>query len=191
VREIDDRAKRILVEPAPAGRVPKFEGESAPLHDHLVEEMRAVYLDDDVPAYLDTAAKAYLVEGRAEFKALGLDRESSILVDGRVYLFPWAGTRKLDTMRLALRYCDLQAEQGRIAVSVAAPDGLEPVFDAIKQLGKNSPPADALALMSETLRSAKYDYLLPEDLLRFQFANDRLDFGVLGDMSQKLTARAD
>jgi ATP-dependent helicase Lhr and Lhr-like helicase len=153
--------------------------------------MRAVYLDDDVPAYLDTAAKAYLVEGRAEFKALGLDRESSILVDGRVYLFPWAGTRKLDTMRLALRYCDLQAEQGRIAVSVAAPDGLEPVFDAIKQLGKNSPPADALALMSETLRSAKYDYLLPEDLLRFQFANDRLDFGVLGDMSQKLTARAD
>lgn len=175
VNVVDDVAKRITVEPAPAGRVPKFEGDAAPLHDMLVEEMRAVYLDTDVPVYLDAAAKKHLAEGRTEFQALGLDRNYFVARDDRVYLFPWVGTQKLDTLRLSLRYCGLSAEQRRIGIRVTAPDGAEPVLAVIQQLAKSSPPIDALALLSENLRSAKYDYLLPDDLLRLAFAQDRLD----------------
>ncbi len=41
---VDDRAKVVMVKPAPAGRVPIFPaGEGAPLHDRLVDEMRAIY----------------------------------------------------------------------------------------------------------------------------------------------------
>jgi ATP-dependent Lhr-like helicase len=177
VKQIDDLAKRILVEPSPAGRVPKFMGEAAPLSDKLGEEIRAVYLSTDIPNYLDKAAKAHLAEGRAEFLSLGLDQRSCIPIDGRMYIFPWAGTRKLDTLRLALRYCGLQVEQGRIALSTAIPEGPEPVFDIIRQLSRTPPPAEALALMSETLRSAKYDNLLPDDLLRLAFASEKLDLG--------------
>lgn len=186
VREVDDRAKRILVEPAPAGRVPKFEGEAAPLHDRLVEEMRSVYLGDDVPAYLDSTSKNYLAEGRAEFRRLLLDRQSHVAIDGRLYLFPWVGTRKLDTLRLSLRYCGLQAEQGRIALSVTAPHGIQRALDTIRQIGDSAPPAAAIAHLSENLRSEKYDYLLPEDLLRFAFANDRLDSSSTMDICRKL-----
>ncbi len=175
VREVDDRAKKILVEPAPAGRVPKFEGEAAPINNRLAEEMRSVYLDDDVPVYLDAAARIYLAEGRTAFRELGLDRQSCVAIDGRTYVFPWVGTRTMDTLRLFLRYCGLPMEQGRIALSVAAKDAHERAMDAFRQLSTTSPPTDALALLSETLRAAKYDYLLPDDLLRAAFANDRLD----------------
>ena len=189
VKEVDDRNRKVLVEPAPAGRVPKFEGEAAPLHDRLVQEMRNVYLDTEIPVYLDSAAKAYLEQGRIAFREFGLDKQSCIAVDGRVYLFPWAGTRKLDSLRLCLRYCGLQVEQGRIALSVSAQEGERPVLDALKKLEEAPPPADGVVLLSETLRSAKYDYLLPDDLLRFAFINDRLDIAAARNLSKNLVAR--
>jgi ATP-dependent Lhr-like helicase len=190
VKQVDDLAKRILVEPSPAGRVPKFKGEAAPLSDKLAEEMRAVYLSTDIPEYLDKAAKTHLAEGRAEFMSLGLDQRFCISSDGRMYIFPWSGTQKLDTLRLALRYCGLQVDQGRIALSTPIPDGPEPVFEIIRQLSRTAPPGEALALMSETLRSAKYDNLLPDDLLRLAFANDKLDLDLLVDICVRLTEGA-
>jgi len=178
VREIDDKSKRVLVDPAPAGRVPKFDGEAAPLHDELLAEMRKVYLSSDEPAFLNAAAKDYLAEGRNEFRSLELDKRSTALLNQRIHLLPWVGTQKLDTLRLALRYCGLQVEQSRIAVSVAADSGTI-LQGALQQLAVSAPSPDALALMSETLRSAKYDYLLSDELLRFQFSKNRLDFEAL------------
>jgi hypothetical protein len=99
-----------------------------------------------------------------------------------LYLFPWAGTHKLDTLRLALRYCGLQAEQGRIAVSSPIVDGLGSIFQIMKQLSRSAPPAAALALLSTNLRTAKYDNLLPDDLLREAFAHERLDSEGLMEM---------
>ena len=189
VKEIDDTAKRIFVEPAPAGRIPKFEGEAAALHDRLVEEMRNVYIDTDIPIYLDGPAKERLAEGRAEFKALGLEQSDFVATADRVYLFPWAGTEKLDTLRLSLRYCGLRAEQGRIALSVAAPNGPKSVLEAIRRLSEAAPSIDAIALMSDTLRSAKYDYLLPDELLRIAFANDRLDLASAMQICRQLSAQ--
>jgi ATP-dependent Lhr-like helicase len=191
VQEIDDTAKRILVEPAPAGRVPKFEGEAAPLNDKLTEEMRAVYLSSDEPPYLDKTAKRHLAEGRQEFFALGLDTKHWAAIDGRLYLFPWVGSHKLDTLRLALRYCGLQSEQGRIAVSSPILEGLDPLFQIIRQLSRSAPPADALALLSANLRTAKYDNFLPVDLLREAFARERLDLEALMDVCGLLATEMD
>jgi ATP-dependent Lhr-like helicase len=186
VKQVDDLAKRILVEPSPAGRVPKFLGEAAPLSDRLAQEMRAVYTDTDVPPFLDSVAKAHLVEARSEFAALGMEWDPCVSIDGRMYIFPWVGTEKLDALRLALRYCGLQVEQGRIALSTGIPDGPGTVLEVIRQLSRSTPPSEALALMSETLRSAKYDNLLPDDLLRLAFINDKLDLDALADICRRL-----
>lgn len=186
VREVDDRAKKILVDPAPAGKVPKFDGEAAPLHDRLAAEIRSVYLDDDVPVYLDAAARTYLEEGRAAFRAFSLDKQSQLARDGRIYLFPWCGTRKLDTLRLCLRYCGFQVEQGRIALSLASKDGPDRLAAALHQLSAAPAPSDGIALLSETLRVAKYDYLLTDELLRAAFARDRVELSAISDLCRKV-----
>ena len=175
VASVDDTAKRVLVEPAPAGRLPLFEGEAAALSDELLQEMRKVFLADDIPVYLDATAKSCLAEGRAAFRRLGLDRSCAVLADGRTHLFPWVGTRKLDTLRLALRYCGFKVEQGRIALSIATKPEPPSLAAAISELAASFPPPQALAMMSEKLRNAKYDYLLPDSLLRTTFAQDVLD----------------
>ena len=71
-------------------------------------------------------------------------------------------------------------------MSTPIPDGPQPVFEIIQQLSRTAPPGEALALMSETLRSAKYDNLLPDDLLRLAFTNDKLNFDLLADICAKL-----
>lgn len=187
VQQVDDTAKCIFVEKAPAGRVPKFQGDPAPLHDRLAQEMRAVYLDNDVPIYLDSTAKAQLAEGRTEFRSLGLDRRDWALQGGRLYIFPWVGTNLLDTLRLALRYCGFVVDQNRISITIAIPGGPSPIQDAIRQLGRAAPPAEALALLSATLRLAKYDNLLPDDLLREAFAHNQLDLAALMALCRKLS----
>lgn len=189
VKEIDDRAKRVLVEPAPAGRVPQFEGDAAiPVHDRLLQEMHSVYLDTDVPVYLDAQAKAHLEEGRAEFRALALASQPFVVQDDDVYLFPWVGTEKLDTLRLCLRYCGLQVDQRRIGLRVSSDGGPAAVLEAVRQLSQSMPPIDAIALLSDKLRSAKYDYLLSDDLLRTAFARDKLDWAGTMELCRSLIA---
>ena len=172
VREVDEHTKKILVEPAPAGRVPRFEGEAAPLHDRLVEEIYAVYRDDEVPVYLDPVAKRHLAEGRAAFHELALNEHPLVEWDGRTYLFPWKGTRKLDTLRLALRSRECICDQSRVAISVA--DRASAVERVVEQLERTPPSAEELASLAETLQTEKYDRFLSEELLRRSFAVSRI-----------------
>jgi ATP-dependent Lhr-like helicase len=181
VREVDDRAKRIIVEPAPSGRVPKFEGEAAPIHDRLAAEILSVYRDTDVPEYLDTTAQRHLAEGRQSFHELKLSDRSIIEWNGRSHVFPWAGTRKLDTLRLALRYNNCVCDQGRIAISVSNKSPKE--LGAILQSLKDHPPAPKdLAGLAETLIVEKFDRYLTADLLREAFIANRIEAAMLPHM---------
>jgi len=162
-----------------------FEGDAAPLHDLIVEEMQRVYLDSEEPAYLDTTAKRHLAEGRAAFRELGLDQRSWVVSDSEVYLFPWKGTRLLDALRLALRRWRLDVATHRCCVVVDTTD-LERVFAALRDLVVSSPNPQILAAMDDNLRSAKYDYLLPDDLLRKAVIANRLDLTTLASTCQDI-----
>jgi ATP-dependent Lhr-like helicase len=174
VKNVDDRARRVSVEPAPAGRVPRFEGERAPLHDLIVEEMHRAYLESDEPVYLNATARQHLLEGRAAFRELGLDQRSWISTGAEVYLFPWKGTHLLDALRLALRRWRMDVTTHRWCVVVDTAD-VERVFSALNDLVQSPPNPQILAAMDDNLRLAKYDYLLPEELLRRAAIANRLD----------------
>ena len=178
VLKIDDRARKAFVEPAPAGRIPKFEGEAAPLHDQLVAEILEVYRDSDVPAYLDPASRQCLSEGREEFNGLGLSKSAVIEDGGRIHLFPWLGTAKLDTLRLALRYAGLTVEHSRIHVSVSNVE-ISRVMEVLRTLAQTQPPAKALTYLADNLRDDKFDGYLPDDLVREAFIHDRLQLDSL------------
>jgi ATP-dependent Lhr-like helicase len=187
VCEVDDRGKRIMVEPAPSGRVPKFEGEAAPIHDRLAQEIFSVYRDNDVPMYLDLTAQRHLEEGRQAFRDLGLVDRSIIDWNGRAHAFPWLGTRKLDTLRLALRYTNCICDQGRIAISVSNKSATE-LTNIVKSIESRPPSADELAVLAETLLFQKFDRYLNADLLRQGFMANRIEAEALPSISQHLLA---
>ena len=71
--------------------MPKFEmllGEE--VHTRLVQEMKAIYEDADVPEFLDAAAKELLAQGRDAYRVNlrhGVSRVRSVSVIGSASFF--------------------------------------------------------------------------------------------------------
>ena len=99
---INDDARAIEVTPTRAALPPTFGGGGGDIHDRIVATIQDVLKGTDVPVYLDGAAKGLLDEARSAFFELGLDRSAVLAVGKDVCLLPWVGTRKLETLALAL-----------------------------------------------------------------------------------------
>jgi hypothetical protein len=165
VESVDDRAKVLVVAPHRAGKLPKFDPPTGePVHPRLSEEMRHVLGSEDVPSYLDPAARAFLQEGRAAYRRLGLDRSCAIAAGRDTVLATWAGTAANDILVILLRSAGLECEADDVALEIAdcSPDELRKLLSSITEI----PSTEALASFVENLRGAKYDQFVDDDLLR-------------------------
>ena len=109
VIEVAEREKLISVEPSTAGAPPSFFGGDGDLDDRVVRAMFDLYRSEAVPPFLDQTARVLLAEGRAAFARHRLAETALIADDGGLWLFPWVGTIRLNTLMLALRAAGLDA----------------------------------------------------------------------------------
>lgn len=174
VASVDDRAKVLEVVPHPAGRLPKFErlyGE--PLHDRLAGETREVYLADDIPSFVDENAAHLLSEGRRAFAELDLAQRSLIPAGRDCHVLTWRGTILNGCLAIALSATGLGCEPHDLGVTVA--DCSAAQLRAVLQRLRPLPSAEELSGFVENLSTAKYDELVPEDLLRRLWARANAD----------------
>lgn len=176
VRSVDEKAHLIAVELHRGGAIPSFErGSVEPIHDRLAAEMLAVYLDDAVPVWLDPAAAELLREGRAAFRRHGADG-ARILRHGReTHLLTWRGTRLNGVLAASLARPGLRCEAHDLGVSVAAErrgedDDAPDLTADLEALSSEPPDARALAARLGGLVTAKFDHLVPEEILREMWA---------------------
>lgn len=174
ILEVRDREKIIDVTPSHAGTPPPFASGGGDLDDGVVSEMRAVYEADDVPRYLEETARRLLEEGRATYRRYALRDRGVVEIDGDTFLFPWVGSRALETLLLALRGAGLDASMRGVIIEVTGA-GEASVQEVLRRLA-NEPPPDAVVLAAkvETLLREKYDPFLTRELLAFGFAKDRI-----------------
>ena len=170
VEAVDDRAKVLTVVPHRSGKLPLFDpvvGEA--VHRRLSEEMRAVLAADDVPSFLDPAAKAFLAEGRAAFRRLCMDRRCAIPSGRDTLLATWAGTAVNDVIAILIRSAglDVQADDVALTIAECTPEDLRNLIGSLLEL----PSTEDLAGFVENLRGAKYDAFVDEDLLRRLWAD--------------------
>ncbi|WP_312082827.1 DEAD/DEAH box helicase [Brevundimonas sp.] len=166
VTGVDDRAKVLNVEPHRAGRLPLFERQSVePLGDRLAQEMRSVYLSQDLPAYADPAATALLQEGRDAFAAYDLTRHA-VLADGPdTHLLLWRGGAMNSVMAVALRAMGAETEVHDLGVTLAqtSPDRARALLESV---AAQSPSVSDLSGYVANLSEAKFDAYAPPDVLR-------------------------
>lgn len=172
---VDEENHVIDVVPAPGGRAPFFEGTAVPIHDGVRAEMRRIYNDRAIPAFLDPRATALLFEGREMFERLGLNQRALVERPGGCRLFPWAGDRVMNTLVLALKRSGLTVERSPVSITfVKAPRTV--VIDAMRRfVAEPLPdPKDLLADV-KNLRRNKYDGVLDDELLREDVAAEGVD----------------
>ena len=175
VTRVEPEHKVIDLVPAPGGRPPQFGGTGISVHDNVRQEMLKVYRSGDIPIFLDAGARDLLAEARANFARLGLV-ESEIIASGdQALLFPWVGSRVMNTLFLQLQQLGLEScLQGlAIAVDGHTPDQLRDVLRRLVADGPAEGPALAAQAPDQLLE--KYDRFLPEHLLAIDYASRQLD----------------
>jgi ATP-dependent Lhr-like helicase len=154
---------------------PTFGGGFAGIHDRIVAKMREILSDTSVPPYLDTMAKVMLDDARGAYFEMGLDRRSVYEVGRGAFVFPWVGTKRLDTLSLALMERQFKVGTARHCLEIdnCDPKGLR---DAITEMAA-APPPDGRSLASHIGKPfiAKFDRYLGEKLLAEVAAVERLD----------------
>ncbi len=175
VMEVDDRRKVVELKPAKGGIVPTFGGLGGVVHDEIRKEMHQVYMESDLPVFLNSAANELLLEGRKNFIRYQLAEKHVLECGGNAYLFLWKGDRICDTATAMLRARDLKAENTGIAIEVLETDS-STLWHHVKGIAKGTAP-DAVELASAIENKAieKYDWCLSDKLLDRNYASSRLD----------------
>lgn len=171
VLDVDDAGKVLSVAPHPGGMVPRFEPSSGePAHDRLLGEMRAVYLGNDVPEYLDAAAHELLAEGRDTFRGLDLDRRSIIQEDRDLHLFVWRGSQTTAVFSAALGMAGLECGVHDLGVTLSktTPEQMMPILEKLGSLSALD-PMDVAAFV-KNVRAGKFQDFVPETLAQKQWA---------------------
>jgi ATP-dependent helicase Lhr and Lhr-like helicase len=175
VLEVDAAKKVIVLKPAKGGKAPIFGGEAGWIHDRIRQEMFAVYMDKNVPVFLDAQAKELLAEAQVIFHRYGLSEKTILSQGSTTYLFCWMGDRVQDTVAAMLRSKGMKAVNEGIAVLVAntSPDELR---NCLRTLLKEGVP-DAYELARSVANKAceKYDLFLTDELLSADYAASKLD----------------
>lgn len=175
VLDVDTEKRTIQLTPSSGGKVPPFPPGGPLVADAVRRRMRALYLDDRRPAWLDETATSLLDEGRAAFARLRL-ADSAMLGRGTsTVLLPWRGDTVLNTLVVALQARGLDVAQGRVEITVqgVSPDALHGHLVDLA----DGPPADAVELAAGVAvkQADKYDRYLSPDLLAHAYAARSLD----------------
>ncbi len=183
IEETDLSRRLIYVKPIEGKLEVSWPGDHGEIHTRILEKMREVLTGDEVYPYLRSGAAARLAEARLLAKTACLKDKLLVRLGGDSYcLFPWLGTKGMRTLRRTL---------GKYA-GVLGISGIEytPYYLTFKMRGAgehnfleklrrlirsdNGIDPETLVGKSESPAFDKYDALLPADLLRQAFAEDRL-----------------
>lgn len=169
------------------GQPPSFPGTGGEVADEVRRTMRALYLSEEVPRYLDATAQTLLNEGRQVWHRFGHAHQAIFGWGNETLLFPWRGDRIMNTLMVVLAGQGLTVGQDGLCLAVR---GISPteLWKLVQELAA-TPQPDPLALARNVRVKTrdKYDRYLGEDLLNLAYAARALDvpttWATLADLS--------
>jgi ATP-dependent Lhr-like helicase len=137
--------------------------------------MREILRGTDAVTFIDECAGTSLAAAREQYRALELDDRALAARGASTIVFLWAGDSANDTVAAWLTKRGLQAQNEGLCVQVRSGD-LTAIHDALLDLAE-SPYVDVDELLPDhdIPFEEKWEWLLPEPLLRKQYASRIFD----------------
>ncbi len=177
VEDIDEEQKTIFVVRAGGGTPPLFAGGAGRVHTRVRQRMRQLLESAEVPPYLDEVARRFLKESRANYAARGLAQAHTLDQGPELLLLTWLGDSTNEALACLLRRRGLLATPSGPGVEVLkGRHTAEEVLDMLLDAGIDDAPAlDLLLADTKNLQREKWDWALPDRLLRKTYASLNLD----------------
>ena len=178
VDEINEQDKVIHVTRAEGGIPPAFSGGSGRVHTRIRQRMREIFDSSVEFSFLDNTAGKFLEEGRVSYNRLDLSKQ--ILHDdgSQVMILTWLGDAANEAIACLLRCQGFAAMPAGIGIDVLkGRHTTENILGALVEISlKEAPPLDILFADAHNLKREKWDWALPDSLLRKSYASLYLDF---------------
>lgn len=189
VLDINAEKKLIIVTPDKGGAPPMFEGGGAMVHDRVRQEMQTVLAEQTPVRFLDPRAQSLLDEARSYYQQANLDDAQVVGYGAGVQLLTWRGDRVNDALALLLARSRLIANNEGLLINVAGVSH-DRVLDALEEIGEleTLDPVELLADAKNILRE-KWDWALPDEIVRRSFASLCLDLRGAREMARQLRFR--
>ena len=175
VVSVEEERRVAELTPAAGGRVPWFVNGGAVIHDRVRQEMRRVYLDSDVPSFLDANGRELLAEARSTFRRLEFDKHLLLPQGRNTWVFPWVGDRALNTLGLLFlsQRVEFVAYGPAILLADTSAELAEKVTRELVSLDRPDP--ERLATDVRNKRTEKHHWYLSDELLSIDYASSQLD----------------
>lgn len=187
VTEVAEKQKVVHVVRAKGGTAPMFSGGGGSVHTQVRQEMRRLLASSEALLFLDGTARRFLDEGRQAYAALNLAKVSVLPTGSTTLVLTWMGDAGNQALAALLRYHGLTAFSSGFCIEVSneLSDG-QRVRDSLKAIaGAPIPPLDAVLADAKNLECEKWDWCLPESLLRKSYASLHLDLEEAHDWARK------
>lgn len=191
VLEVDSEHKVIVVGPDKGGVPPAFDGGGAMVHDRVRQEMREVLREAQPVPFLDQTAAGLLQEARNYYQRTGLDSAQLVPYGKDILLLTWKGDWINDGLCMLLAYQGLTATNEGLAINVtnAATDRFLDALAEIAEMDDLEP--EAILANTKNILREKWDWVLPEPLLRKSFASLALDLAGARDLAHQISASSE
>ena len=188
ITQVHNEDRVIEVSEDRTGRPPPFGGTTGQVHDRIVEKMREVLYEKQIPTYLDTNAARLLEGARSEFWRLNLDSHSICSVgDKSALVATWAGTVKTTTLALWLSNVGYTAvvHHGFLEVERKSTD--RSVESALRDIAEITPDLSRISRSGlEQCMSEKFHRYLSSDLLYEDAVTSVVDLAAMPQLAESI-----
>jgi ATP-dependent helicase Lhr and Lhr-like helicase len=177
VEEVDDMSKTIHVSRAAGGVPPLFSGGPGRTHTRVRQRTRELLRGQDVPPFVDVTGQKFLAEARQEYARLDLDKKLALDQGAEVMLMTWLGDAANEAVACLYLRRGFMATPAGPGVEVRKKSGgLDEILNVLEDTALDEPPPlDLLLADVKNLAREKWDWALPDTLLRRAYASQYLD----------------
>ncbi|WP_170950365.1 DEAD/DEAH box helicase [Mesorhizobium sp. WSM3864] len=192
VVNVSDERRTLSVTRAPTAGAPRFGGLAQVPSGVVSVRMLKIYKGHDVDALAtDDDFLRLIDEGRQAFEEFGLASTRVLKVGRDVIVFPWRGSRALQTLLLAIRREGLRASASNFAILVESTTVADVVATLTILKRQPLPEPDELAREARQLRSDRFDRNLIPYHQRLAFSHRHLTVDRFAEMIEDLLEHAD
>lgn len=185
VKGIFPDKQQVMVEPAREAHDVMFLGTGMPeMHPKIAQRIREILLSEKTFTYLDLAGQKELSDARRLSRDLEIGKRRIFETAGKWVILPWTGTRSTRTLQYWFQLCGLKVEFPAMLfpwvmiVEKAGQDETKEEFLSRLQEIQNSgyEVEDIVgAIPIESLRTHKFDELLPDKFIMKRASQEWLD----------------
>ena len=188
ITQVHGKERVIEVTEDRTGRPPPFGGTGGQVHDRIIETMRDVLADKEIPAYLDSVAAGLLEGARSEFLRLNLNKRSICsLGEKSALVATWTGTVKTTTLALLLRNMGYTASVHHGFLEVENKSTDKSVELALRGIAESPPDLSRISLSGlEECMSEKFHRYVSPDLLHEDAITSVVDLAAMPRLAESI-----